>query len=184
MSYSFTEESAKRISATVIGWERRNNRSKEPRPKRVDRHGGLPAWDVILNEDIGPESWGEAELLKTDRNTRSGETLQIFNATSAQLDEDSKGFAIPVCMIEAPEDRVRWYFVPLTDSEAQPFIDATTDEDINPDSSGNATLRSDGTTTVVVHLDWIHGGQKVSAGKRIRYRWDGTKNVIMDADCE
>lgn len=63
------------------------------------------------------------------------------------------------------------------------------DADIDPDDSGDVTVWVNGSATTAVlegHLTWMHGGQKVSAGKEVELTWSPleAKWVITGAECE
>ncbi len=104
-----TRSAAQRISRTVIEWERSDARTSDVPRRQRRMPGPIPNWDAIANENISAGTYGEVELLSTDRATRSGQTVQAYSANGANTDDIF--IILPVAMIDAPETDVRWYIV-------------------------------------------------------------------------
>lgn len=81
----------------------------------------------------------------------------------------------------------RYEILPRTN----PFrlLKAVTDGTIAAGSGGTVSVysgASDTGTNVIAYLNWIHGGESISGGKRVLIAWfaDEAKWVIISADCE
>ena len=87
MGVDFTPESAQRIGTTVIEWERANSRTDNPPPRRRKPAGPIPVYHAIANESIAADTAGEVEILDTDRQTRSGQTVQAWADVNVAQDD-------------------------------------------------------------------------------------------------
>ena len=111
---TFTNDSAERIARTVLEWERFSDRRPEPPPPRPPIPGGLPSWSVITDVAIGAAGSGQADILRGDFITRSGEKLQVFWGGPVSLPANTKGVAFPVSdiMPAAGGQSLLYFFMP------------------------------------------------------------------------
>lgn len=109
----FALESKRRISEVVQRVEKLEWNQREIGRVISPKTPQAPQWDVIANEQIAAGATGVVELLKSDRSTRTGQTVVAYNPATEDIGLDSKGFIIWVSAPEADANRVSWYFVPL-----------------------------------------------------------------------
>lgn len=158
MTNAFTGNSMDRISNSVQFTERFTRTSKDNFRSRLN--DGVVNWDAIANEDIVAETYGEVELLTTDRLTRSGVTVQAFSPVNVFTDD--RFVITPVAMQNAPETGVRWYVI-------APRVGGT----ITCLAPGaQCGLQTPGTTPITYKLTFDPAKfQKVGGDPELNYEW-------------
>lgn len=123
----------------------------------LDPHGSTPTLTAVTNPDA------------------SAVKVFVYNLYPV------KWYAPETTYIRASRDKFGFWLC-----EKPPYRHKVTpDNDIDPDDSGVCTMFLVG-GTITVHLNWMHGGEKISAGKEAiaEYREDEQKWIFVEAECE